>query len=77
MEFILSHDEKSAYSKMHKYKQMSDDTIQMINPGFQCYGLWTTKRVQKSMQKNPPLKFSQIPLKMLASSRLFGGCRDF
>lgn len=74
MEFILSHDEKSAYSKMHKYKQMSDDTNQMVKPGLQSCGLWTTRRVQKSMQKkkkkHPPLKFSQIPLKMLAS---FGG----
>lgn len=51
MEFILSHDEKSAYSKMHKYKQMSDDTIQMINPGLQRCRLWTARRVQKSMPK--------------------------
>lgn len=37
-------------------------------------GLWT-RRAQKSMQKT--LKFSQIPLKMPAISRLFWGWRSF
>ena len=68
MKFILNHDEKRSYYKMHKYKQMSDDAIQMINPGFNC--LWSLdKKSSKSMQTT--LKFSQIPLKMLAISRFW------
>lgn len=49
MEFIPSHDEKSAYSKTHKYKQMSDDAIQMINPNL--HHLWSLDK-KKSLKIN-------------------------
>lgn len=66
MEFILNHDEESSYYKVHKYKQMSDDAIQTINPGFNCLWSLDKKKCSESMYK--PLKFSQIVLKILAIS---------
>lgn len=50
MEFILNHDEKRSYYKMHKYKQMSDDAIQMINPGFNC--LWSLDKKSSKINAN-------------------------
>lgn len=54
---------------MHKYKQMSDDAIQMINLGLNHFWSLDKKKSLKvnALKKKKKLKFSQIPFKMFLS----------